>query len=58
MEMSGQLRATAALPPGKEPQYPLNERLVEPQSQSGRPGEEKHLFVLLGFEPRTVQPVA
>jgi hypothetical protein len=30
----------SALLPGKEPQYPLERRLDEPQSRSGRGGEE------------------
>jgi hypothetical protein len=36
MELSGQLHAPAALPPGKEPWYPLDKRLGGPQSPSGR----------------------
>jgi hypothetical protein len=36
MEMSGQLHAPAALPPGKEPRYPLDRTLGGPQSRSGR----------------------
>jgi hypothetical protein len=35
MQASGQLHAPAALPPGKEPWYPLNRRLGGPQSRSG-----------------------
>jgi len=31
MEVSGQLFAPAALPPGKEPRYPLDRRLGGPQ---------------------------
>jgi hypothetical protein len=34
--MSGQLHAQAALPPGKESQYPLDRRLGRPQSRSER----------------------
>jgi hypothetical protein len=41
MEVSGQLHATADLPPGKSPWYPLDRRLGGPQSRSGRGGEEK-----------------
>jgi len=41
MEVSGQLHAPAALPPGTEP-YPLDRRLGGPQSHSGRGGEEKN----------------
>jgi hypothetical protein len=40
MGVSGQLRAPAALPPGKEPRYPLDRRLGGPQGRSGRGGEE------------------
>jgi hypothetical protein len=40
MEVSGQIHAPAALPPGKEPWYPLDRRPGEPQSRSGRGGEE------------------
>jgi hypothetical protein len=36
MEVSGQLHAPAALPPGKSPWYPLDRRLGGPQSRSGR----------------------
>jgi hypothetical protein len=39
--VSGQLRAPVALPPGKD-WYPLDRRLGEPQSHSGRGGEEKN----------------
>jgi hypothetical protein len=42
MEVSGQLHAPAALPPGKEPWYPLDRRLGGPQSCSGHGGEEKN----------------
>jgi hypothetical protein len=34
MEVSGQLHAPAALPPGKSPWYPLDRRLGGPQSRS------------------------
>jgi len=49
MEGSGQLHAPAALPPRKEPQYPLDRRLGGRQSQSGRGGEEKNSQPLPGF---------
>jgi hypothetical protein len=42
MEVSGQLHAPAALPPGKEPWYPLDRRLDGPPIRSGRGGEEKN----------------
>jgi hypothetical protein len=41
MEMSDELHDPAALPPGKEPCYPLAGRLGGPQSRSGRGGEGK-----------------
>jgi hypothetical protein len=37
-EVSGQLHAPAALPPGEKPRYPLDRRLGGPH---GRGGEEK-----------------
>jgi hypothetical protein len=40
MEVSGQLHATATLPRGKNPVYPLV------RSRSGRCGEEKNLLLL------------
>jgi hypothetical protein len=43
LEVSDQLHAPAALPPGKEPPVPLDRRLGGPQSRSGRHGEEKIL---------------
>jgi hypothetical protein len=39
LEVSGQLHAPAALPPGKSPRYPFYRRLGGPQSRSGRYGE-------------------
>jgi hypothetical protein len=43
MEVSGQLHVPAALLLRKEPKYPLDGRLGEPQTQSGCYGEEKNL---------------
>jgi hypothetical protein len=43
---------------GKSPWYPLDRRLGEPQSLSGRGGEEKNSQPLLGIEPPIIQPVA
>jgi hypothetical protein len=60
MEVSGQLHAPAALPPGKSLRYPFYRRLGGPQSRSERYGEVK-IFTLLGLElpaPLVVQPVA
>jgi hypothetical protein len=41
--VSGQLHAPAALSRRKNPRYPLDRRLGEPQSRSGLPGGEKIL---------------
>jgi hypothetical protein len=54
MEVSGQLHATAALPQGKSPWYPLDRRLGGPQSW---PGEERNSQPLPGLEPPIIQPV-
>jgi hypothetical protein len=58
--VSGQLHAPAALPPGKEPRYPLDRRLGGPQSRSGRFGEEKILDPTGTRTPNplVVQPIA
>jgi hypothetical protein len=58
MEASGQLHVPAALPPGKELQYPLDRRLGGPQSRSGHGGEERNFQPLLGREPSINQPIA
>jgi hypothetical protein len=51
MEVSGQLYAPAALPPGKEaPWYPLDRRLGGPQIRSGLGGEEKNSHPPPGIE--------
>ena len=52
--MSGQRHDPAALPPGKT-RYPLYRRLGGSQ---GRSGEVRKIWPPLGFDPRTVQPVA
>jgi hypothetical protein len=52
MEVSGQLHGPAALPPGKEPWFPLDRRLGGPQSRSGRGGEEKNSQPPSGIEPQ------
>jgi hypothetical protein len=41
--------------PGKVTRYPLYKRLDEPQGRYGRVGK---ISLPLGFDPRTVQPVA
>jgi hypothetical protein len=43
---------------GNSPWYPLERRLREPQSRSGRGGEEKHSQPLSGQQPLIIQPVA
>jgi hypothetical protein len=52
MEMSGQLHAPAALPPGKSPWNPLDRRLDGSQSRSGRGAEEKNSQPPPGIEPQ------
>jgi hypothetical protein len=52
MEVSGQLHAPAALPRGKSPRHPLGVGLGEPQSRSGRCGEERNVLPLPGIEHR------
>jgi len=57
MKVSGELHAPAALPPGKDPLYPLDTRLCGPQSWSGRGGEEKKSHMsLLGIEHQSSGP--
>jgi hypothetical protein len=49
------------LTPGKDPQYPLDRRLGEPQSRSGRRGYRKNPFRLCrgsNLDRPVVQPVA
>jgi hypothetical protein len=43
MEVSGQFQTPAALPPGKEPQYPLDRGPSGPQSRSGPGDKEKRI---------------
>jgi hypothetical protein len=45
-------------PQGESPWYPLDRRLAEPPSRSGRCGEEKNPQPLLGLESPIIQPVA
>jgi hypothetical protein len=47
MDVSGQLHEPPALPPGKDPLYPLDGKLVRPQCRSGRVGEKKNLLAQL-----------
>jgi hypothetical protein len=57
MEVSGQLDAPAALPPGKEPTVPFGQEAGWLENRSGRYGEEKHLNPT-GYGTQVVQPVA
>jgi hypothetical protein len=57
MEVGGQFHTPAALPLGKELQYPLDRMLGRPQGQSGGHGEEKILVPPVNRTP-VVQPVA
>jgi hypothetical protein len=57
MELSGQHRAVAALPPGNNTRTHLNWSLWGPM-RSGRAGEDKNILILPGFETRTIQLVA
>jgi len=49
MEVSGRLHAPATLHKRKSPRYPLDRRLGESQSRSGRGGEEKNAQPLPGL---------
>jgi hypothetical protein len=57
--VSGQLHATAVLPPWKSPRYPTEWRICELQNRSGRGGHGK-ILSLQGSELRSLsqQPVA
>jgi hypothetical protein len=58
MEVSGQLHAPAALPPGKGPLVPIwIGGWVGAQSRSERGGEEKSSKSLPRLEPPIIQPV-
>jgi len=58
MEVSGQLHVPAALPPGEDPQHPLDRRLGGgPRSWSGRSGEEKKIRASARNRTPVVQPV-
>jgi hypothetical protein len=48
---------TLLYPGGKNPQYPLNRRLGEPQTKYGAL-KEKNLLPIPAFEPRFIKPVA
>jgi hypothetical protein len=43
---------------GKSPWYPLHRSLREPQTRSGRSGEERNSQTLPGLETPIIQPVA
>jgi hypothetical protein len=55
MSVDGQLHAPAALPPGKRPGTHCIGGWVDPQGRSER---LRKFSPPLGFDPRTVQPVA
>jgi hypothetical protein len=55
MAVSGQLHTPATYPKGKDPWYPFDRRMGEPQSRSGRGGEEKNSQSLPGLEPPIIQ---
>jgi hypothetical protein len=59
MDVSGQLHALAALPPGKSLQYPLDRRLSGFLSQLERDGEEKNISSMLEIESLSygLQPI-
>jgi hypothetical protein len=58
MDVSSQLHAPAALPPGKSPCYPLYRILSGLQSRSWRGGEEKNSQPLPRIEPPIMKPIA
>jgi hypothetical protein len=51
--LDGASRSGRALPPGKDPRYPLERRLGGPQSRSGHRGYRKSPLLLPGIEPRS-----
>jgi hypothetical protein len=55
LEVSGQLHAPAALPPGKSSRYPLYRRLGGPQSRSGQHGEYNTYNIYLLISQSTQQ---
>jgi hypothetical protein len=58
MEVSSQLHAPAALPPGKRSRYLLDRRLGDKESLSGRGGEEKNDLAAAEIRTPVVQYVA
>jgi hypothetical protein len=57
MEVSGQIQAPLALPPGIERRYPLSRGTGGPKAGPDVL-EERKLLPLPGFEPRIIRPVA
>jgi hypothetical protein len=51
MNVSGQLHAPTALPPGKESAVLIDRNVGGTQSRSGRSGVEENLLALQGIEP-------
>jgi hypothetical protein len=56
MEVSGQLHAPTALPPGKERLVPFQQEAGGPQNRSERGGEKKNSQPLPGLEPPPPSP--
>jgi len=56
--MSCQFYVPAALPPGNKPRYPMNMTLDGPRICPDRFSKRENLLPVMGFDPRTVQPVA
>jgi hypothetical protein len=54
MDVSSQLHAPTALPPGKEPCYPLDRRLGGPESRSGRCDEGSNICKIQSVANRLV----
>jgi hypothetical protein len=56
LKVSGELYAPSALPPEKESPYPLDRKLGEPQSRSGRWREDENMLPLPGIDPGRPAP--
>jgi hypothetical protein len=51
MEVSGQLHAPVALPPGKDPRCQMDRKMGGPQSRSGRGGKGEN-----SRPPKEIEP--
>jgi hypothetical protein len=58
MKVSDELEAPTALPPETGRTYPLDIKLVGPQSRCGNYGRQKNLLVLPGIELRLTIGIA